>query len=289
MMCLLLTGYSRRRIHCPWLCLHIVMKLARIRDCNDSNEIRKKFLESVRPFRVIKESCVDAYDDPTRRSFEFKLTQDSLLSKKSIKVMDEESSKSPSPKYFLVTWPGEMLEQYDTSTLSHLPQTGGLPLFTGTPEPVSLYDCLEALFKEELLGTEEMWYCPECKIKRPANKKLDIWSFPEILIVQLKRFSRGQVGNKLRADNLKTFVDFPIHDLDISKCAAYKDSQPSATYKLYGISNHHYDTSIGDRYTAYAQRGEHWYKTDGIKVTRISEDAIRTSAAYLLFYKRTSS
>ena len=50
-------------------------------------------------------------------------------------------------------------------------------------------------------------YCPTCKEHREATKEMSLWQLPDILIVQLKRFS---FKNYLWRDKLDLFVDFPV-------------------------------------------------------------------------------
>jgi ubiquitin carboxyl-terminal hydrolase 4/11/15 len=70
---------------------------------------------------------------------------------------------------------------------------------------------------------------------------------PDILVFHLKRFSYSRyLKNKL-----DTFVDFPVHNLDLSKYVKQKDGQ-SYTYELYAISNH-YGGLGGGHYTAFAK------------------------------------
>lgn len=89
-------------------------------------------------------------------------------------------------------------------------------------------------------------YCPRCKKPRQANKKLDLWRLPEILVIHLKRFSY----NRFFKNKLETFVDFPIHDLNLSNYISHIDSQLSNCYQLYAISNH-YGGMGGGHYTAF--------------------------------------
>ena len=71
---------------------------------------------------------------------------------------------------------------------------------------ITLQDCIQLFLREEQLGDEDMWYCPQCKKHQQAFKKFDMWSTPEILVIHLKRFSyRGLNGDKITAN-----VDFPI-------------------------------------------------------------------------------
>ena len=50
-------------------------------------------------------------------------------------------------------------------------------------------------------------YCPVCKEHQEATKEMSLWQLPDILIVQLKRFS---FKNYLWRDKLDVFVDFPV-------------------------------------------------------------------------------
>lgn len=53
----------------------------------------------------------------------------------------------------------------------------------------SLSECLKQFLKVERLSGEAAWECPTCKTKREAEKKIDIWKLPKVLIVHLKRYA----------------------------------------------------------------------------------------------------
>ncbi|CAN6196913.1 unnamed protein product [Urochloa humidicola] len=190
----------------------------------------------------------------------------------------------PSRLHVNVHWQQNASTQYDTSMLNNLPEIHKLELITkGTEDSVALHGCLEAFLKEEPLGPDDMWYCPCCKKHQQAMKKLDLWRLPEVLVIHLKRFSYTQFTR----NKLETLVDFPTTDLDLSSYITDKSKQPSTHYRLYAISNH-YGNMGGGHYTAsiYHEEGKGWYKFDDDYVTPISEDSIKTSAAYVLFYRR---
>ncbi|KAJ9542934.1 hypothetical protein OSB04_029440 [Centaurea solstitialis] len=176
-----------------------------------------------------------------------------------------------------------MLEKYDQSLLGSPAEVYKPAFFSKRPqEAISLYKCLEAFLKEEPLGPEDMWYCPGCKKHRQASKKLDLWRLPEILVIHLKRFSYS----RFLKNKLETFVDFPIHDLDLTTFVAYNNGRSSHRYMLYAISNH-YGSMGGGHYTAFIRHdGDRWYDFDDSHVSPIEEDRIKTSAAYVLFYRR---
>ncbi|XP_076908223.1 ubiquitin carboxyl-terminal hydrolase 8-like [Bidens hawaiensis] len=181
------------------------------------------------------------------------------------------------------SWREEMLKRYDTCILE-LPKTSEFSSrLNNLQQVVTLSKCLEAFLKEEPLGPEDMWLCPNCKEHRQASKKLDLWRLPEVLVIHLKRFSYTQYVK----DKLETFVDFPIADFDFLSYTVHKDSKPTFgyNYKLYAVSNH-YGGMGGGHYTAFAQRGGRWYEFNDNQVSPISEDQIKTADAYVLFYKR---
>ncbi|CAB4287003.1 unnamed protein product [Prunus armeniaca] len=183
----------------------------------------------------------------------------------------------------LVLWSDNMTKKYDTCLLNTLPEVFKPQFFMREPEEsVSLYKCLKAFMKEEPLGPEDMWYCPICKKPQQASKKLDLWRLPEILVIHLKRFSYSN----LFKNKLETFVDFPIYDLDFSPYISHRNSQLSCQYMLYAISNH-YGGMGGGHYTAFVHLGNGlWYEFDDEKVLAVGQERIRTSAAYVLFYRR---
>ncbi|OMO68655.1 Peptidase C19, ubiquitin carboxyl-terminal hydrolase 2 [Corchorus olitorius] len=200
-------------------------------------------------------------------------------------LMNEPAQISRSTKKLDVTvrWPDKMIEKYDTCLLSSLPKVFKQQWITRRPqESISLYKCLESFLQEEPLGPDDMWYCPSCKKPQQAKKKLDLWRLPEVLVIHLKRFSYSRfIKNKL-----ETYVDFPIHDFNLSNYISHIDIQLPYCYQLYAISNH-YGGMGGGHYTAFVDHGHgRWYEFDDDKVLPVSEDIIKTSAAYVLFYRR---
>ncbi|PON42083.1 Ubiquitinyl hydrolase [Parasponia andersonii] len=199
--------------------------------------------------------------------------------------MNEPLFVSKSVKWLevLVVWSDEMIEKYDTSMFNSLPAVLKPRSFMWrAQDSVSLYKCLEAYLKEEPLGPANMWYCPSCQKHQQASKKLDLWTLPDILVIHLKRFSYTRFLNT----KLETYVDFPIDDLDFSAYVNWKNSQLSNQYSLYAISNH-YGSTGGGHYTSFI-RHDHgrWFEFDDDRVFPVIDQRIKTSAAYVLFYRR---
>ncbi|KAI4340513.1 hypothetical protein MLD38_025341 [Melastoma candidum] len=221
---------------------------------------------------------------PSDPELQFYLTDEKGLSKKSkIEINEPVPPPRNSHLYVAVCWPESQIKECDVDLLCSLPEIfkSGL-LEKRAQETVSLYKCLEAFLTEEPLGPEDMWYCPSCKEHRQASKKLDLWRLPEILVIHLKRFSYS----RFMKNKLETYVDFPISDLDLSAYISHTNAELSSKYMLYAVSNH-YGSMGGGHYTAFVhQGGDQWYDFDDSHVYPISLNKIKTSAAYVLFYRR---
>jgi len=144
-----------------------------------------------------------------------------------------------------------------------------------------LEDCFELFTKPEILAESEAWYCPKCKKHQQASKELGLWKAPEYLVLHLKRFS----VNGMSRDKLTNLVNFPLKGLDLTKFISDSIGQP--IYDLFAVSNH-FGSLGGGHYTAHALVGEQWYEFDDNTTSKVSEDRIVDSSAYVLFYRKRS-
>jgi ubiquitin carboxyl-terminal hydrolase 8 len=129
------------------------------------------------------------------------------------------------------------------------------------------------------------WNCPQCKVHRDAEKKIDIWKLPPLLIIHFKRFKYQGVWR----DKITTNIDFPIENLKLDKYILNGEarSQLKNTYRLYAISNHS-GTLDGGHYTAMCRNYElnRWLKFDDTDVKEVNTTSIISPLAYILFYTR---
>ncbi|TPX65038.1 hypothetical protein SpCBS45565_g05446 [Spizellomyces sp. 'palustris'] len=103
----------------------------------------------------------------------------------------------------------------------------------GPKKVITLQDCFDEYRKEEVLGDDNSWYCPQCKEHRPTKKKLDIWTVPEILVFHLKRFSNAGRGYRsMMSDKIDSYVDAPIQGLDLTNVVVGK--QPARKWRSRG-------------------------------------------------------
>jgi ubiquitin carboxyl-terminal hydrolase 4/11/15 len=103
---------------------------------------------------------------------------------------------------------------------------------------ITLQDCLEEFTKQEKLGEDDLWYCPQCKKHQQATKQFDLWKAPDILVVHLKRFS----NNRTFRDKIDTHIDFPIEGLDLTdmvkeRAAAKKLLESGVDIESLGFDN----------------------------------------------------
>lgn len=187
-----------------------------------------------------------------------------------------------------VDWSQKLLDKYHTHYLENLPEVFKYGPVTkkARTEPLSLYTCLEAFLREEPLVPEDMWYCPQCKERRQASKKLDLWRLPEVLVIHLKRFSYS----RSMKHKLETFVNFPIHDFDLTNYIAHKSNSRHQLYELYALTNHYGGMGSG-HYTAHIKLLDEnrWYSFDDSHISLINEEDVKSAAAYVLFYRRVKT
>lgn len=153
---------------------------------------------------------------------------------------------------------------------------------TESSGPIQLHQCIEKYLGEEQLGEDNQWYCKTCDGHKRANKKIDLWSLPEILIISLKRFAYTRNSR----DKIDDYVEFPLEGLDMATYCAGPAEEPQL-YDLFAVSNH-FGGLGGGHYTAYAINAGHWVDFDDSTATPVSPEKVRSSAAYVLFYRRRS-
>lgn len=182
---------------------------------------------------------------------------------------------------------------------------------------LSIEDCFKDFSKPEKLGEEDMWYCPRCQKHVQAIKTMQIWKVPDILVVHFKRFSNARTAYG-RSTKVDAFVEFPIEGLDLSdevegikvarrlkaQAAERKvngatkqegmveeEEEESLIYDLFAVDNH-FGGLGGGHYTAFAKNEADgkWHNFDDSHVSEVdSAEKVKSSAAYLLFYRRRTT
>jgi ubiquitin carboxyl-terminal hydrolase 8 len=156
---------------------------------------------------------------------------------------------------------------------------------------VNLNECLQAYTAKCMLVDKNKYQCLHCKDYRDATQSTYIWEVPEILIIQLKRFSNEMYGNYCRMEKNSTIINFPLYDLDLSNYISPYNNKKKYIYELYGVVQQH-GTLYGGHYTACCKNSinDNWYQFDDSHVVYIEPEKVRETilpSAYILFYKKS--
>lgn len=154
-----------------------------------------------------------------------------------------------------------------------------LPIPQNNTDP-SLYECFDLYSEGEILEDDNAWINAKGE-KENIKKKLSFWSFPSILVIDLKRFKSNNLKNQ-------KLVTFPLENLNLSKYVLGYNKD-SYIYDLYGICNHS-GGLLGGHYTCYIKNANNkWYHFNDTSVSEVSLiDSIISQKAYCLFYRKKS-
>ena len=153
-----------------------------------------------------------------------------------------------------------------------------LPIPQNNKSP-TLIDCFEHYVEGETLEGDNAWFNDETKERINIKKKIQFWSFPNILVIDFKRFNSRNQKNQI-------LITFPLDNLDLSKYViGYKKN--SYKYELYGVCNHGGGV-LGGHYTSYVKNANgKWYHFNDTSVIEIGlVDSIISPKAYCLFYRK---
>jgi len=156
-----------------------------------------------------------------------------------------------------------------------------LPIPSNNKSP-SLIDCINLYVEGEILEGENGWYNEKTKERVNIRKKIQFWSFPNILVIDFKRFNTTLKKNQI-------LITFPLDDLDLSEYViGYKKN--AYKYELYGVCNHSGGV-MGGHYTSYVKNANgKWYHYNDTIVKELGvRESIISTKAYVLFYRKKTT
>ena len=175
---------------------------------------------------------------------------------------------------------------------------------------ISIYDCINLFLKEEKLKNENKWYCPKCKTHQEANQKMDIYKYPQYLIIQFKRFKTFHyselpevsgkskkkcgysflLGNHSYSQKNNINVTYPLEGLNLTKFIIGPNGE-NAIYDLYGVLQHYGGVSFGHYIsTCKNDIDNNWYEYNDSNISKVKPSEVENNnGAYLLFYKLKSN
>lgn len=150
----------------------------------------------------------------------------------------------------------------------------------------SLNDVLSFNFENEL---NIDWNCEKCK-NIGCNKKTELWTLPNYLIIHLKRF------NPINSSKLDNLIQFPLLNLDMTPFISKLKEENNTIkyiYDCYAINYHSGGTNSGHYYSAIKNLNNKWYNMNDGNINiydnssqKVLETQLVTSDAYILFYTR---
>lgn len=153
-----------------------------------------------------------------------------------------------------------------------------LPMPAKQGTEVSLIECMNEFCAKERMEGENAWFNDKTNRKEDIDKGMVFWSFPEVLIIHLKRW--GYTGNKDRR--------LVSCDKDCLDLTAYVKGYNASSYKyqLYGVCNHQ-GGAQGGHYTANVRtaKGE-WMCFNDMSVFPVDTTNVVTPSAYCLFFRK---
>jgi ubiquitin C-terminal hydrolase len=156
-----------------------------------------------------------------------------------------------------------------------------LPIPQNNKSP-SLIDCFDLYVEGEILDGENSVNDEKTGNKIAVKKNIMFWSFPNILVIDIKRFNALNRKNQI-------MVDFPIENLNLSKYVIGYNKD-SYVYDLYGVCNHS-GSSLGGHYTSFVKNANgKWYHYNDTSVQEVAlTNQIISSKAYCFFYRKRSN
>jgi ubiquitin C-terminal hydrolase len=153
-----------------------------------------------------------------------------------------------------------------------------LPIPENNKSP-TIIDCFDLYVEGELLDGDNSVEDETTGQKVSARKNLVFWNFPNVLVIDIKRFNAKNKKNQIH-------IDFPLTNLNLSKYVIGYNKN-SFIYDLYGVCNHS-GSSLGGHYTSFVKNAnEKWYYYNDTNVSEVTNEThIITPKAYCFFYRK---
>ncbi|CAH2354769.1 ubiquitin carboxyl-terminal hydrolase 8 [[Candida] railenensis] len=158
-------------------------------------------------------------------------------------------------------------------------------------DSLTLYDCLDLFTKDENLDSS--YKCQYCGDRSKAIKSLKIKKLAPVMGIQLKRFEHNLLNDT--SSKVETPVKIPLF-LDLTKYTSAVNEEQieqrsdvsyidgNKVYELFAMVCHVGSVNTG-HYIAIIKDGNgQWFRFDDSVITRISQEEVMNTNAYLLYY-----
>jgi hypothetical protein len=148
---------------------------------------------------------------------------------------------------------------------------------SATQNDQTIEDCLAQEFKSEVMNDYD---CIVCKEKTICDRTCKFTMFPEVLIVQFKRFRNNPNGVRSKICNP---ISFQLNNFILDKSSKFASQKSS--YDCFGVIGHEGTLQKG-HYKASCKRNkrEPWIEYNDSICTPVSSDDSITKNAYIAFF-----
>jgi len=148
---------------------------------------------------------------------------------------------------------------------------------------LTIFDCLNAFTKPEILDDDNKYNCGRCNMKTVSQKMVKFWDLPDTLFIQLKRFKHTE-NNILKISNQ---IEYP-EILDISNyLSEYNKKQ--LVYKLTAVV-HHYGNYGSGHYISNCLIDNEWFSFNDSCVSKIEKNNVQkeimNDSTYIIVYSK---
>ncbi|KAG6550524.1 hypothetical protein Mapa_007893 [Marchantia paleacea] len=164
----------------------------------------------------------------------------------------------------------------------------------------TLLGCLDRFTRPERLGVNEKFFCQMCQTRQESIKQMSVRKLPLVLCFHIKRFEHSSTRNTSR--KVDRYMQFPF-SLDMAPYISsaivrsrhgnrllfveteemWSSQSPSTEFELFAVVTHSGKLDSG-HYVSFIRLAGQWYKCDDAWVTRVSEEVVRASQGYMLYY-----
>ena len=151
---------------------------------------------------------------------------------------------------------------------------------------VTIEDLLDRYRKKEELTKTNMVDCKMSGDKQGAENNPEIVQEPEILALQLKRYThndwKGAIPNTSKIEQWIAFSS----KLNLKRIPSWGIKDTVQEYSLRGVIEHSGKTTKEGHYTAYVREGDYWTQWNDETSANISWEEVQAKQAYILIWEK---
>lgn len=164
----------------------------------------------------------------------------------------------------------------------------------------TLRGCLERFTRPERLGSDQKFFCQHCQVRQESLKQMSIRKLPLVTCFHIKRFEHSSIRKMSR--KVDRYLQFPF-SLDMAPYSSSsilrsrfgnrmfafdgdesdESTEFASEFELFAVVTHSGKLDAG-HYVTFLRLNNLWYKCDDAWITHVSENIVRASQAYMLFY-----